>query len=238
MAWQRAQRLPACLGLVVLTWAWLILCTEACNFTFFPEQVNSQIGPRQMLSVNYGHSKDQLITDPVNERKSYEFSLTSRLVKPINPRLCRWLVSRNDRTDAYFPDNSVERFPLTPEHGLPKVRCMINPNTPGLPVTQFPMFTRNGALLPFRNAAIKKLPLCGDMFYFRAGTLLHFNGVVEAGTIKILECQAGTEQDSQDWVMHALFTVDCSGEIPSPTYITPEQKLRELTTHEDQQGVA
>jgi hypothetical protein len=47
------------------------------------------------------------------------------------------------------------------------------------------MFARNGAMMPVKNSMESKLPLCGDLFYFRKGTLLHFSGNLDAGTAKV-----------------------------------------------------
>lgn len=60
------------------------------------------------------------------------------LAEPVNPRLCRWHLVVNDRDDTYVDPNDIRRYPLTPTYGLPKVRCMLNPTTPGIPVDQFP----------------------------------------------------------------------------------------------------
>lgn len=50
------------------------------------------------------------------------------------------------------------------------------------------MFSRTGAIMPVRNSAEQKLPLCGDLFYFRTNTLLQFSGKLETGTVKVCMC--------------------------------------------------
>jgi len=181
-----------------------------CNFKFFPASVETDLGPRQMTILTDKLPKIQAFTDVISEKPMFSFSFVARLLKPINPRLCRWQLVLNHRTDTYINENDIRRFPLTSQYGLPTVRCMLNSKTPGVPVTQYPLFSRTGAIMPTRNSALQKLPLCGDLFYFRTNTLLHFSGACEDGMVKILECQSGTERDSQNYVMNSLFQVNCT----------------------------
>jgi len=92
---------------------------------------------------------------------------------------------------------------------------MLNPKTAGVPVEQFPYvyceliafacsmlsqhtllhelrmtsshskFDRNGVIMPSANSALKSMPLCGDLMFFRKFTLLQFSGHVDRGLIMV-----------------------------------------------------
>jgi len=46
-------------------------------------------------------------------------------------------------------------------------------------------FDRNGVIMPSANSALKSMPLCGDLMFFRKFTLLQFSGHVDRGLIMV-----------------------------------------------------
>jgi len=194
---------------------------SGCEFAFFPNTVNSQLGIKQMTVNRTSDVQTLLTSDPVQSVRVYTFKFVGRLMKALNPRLCRWVVTENKEMKLWFPENDITRKSLAKENGLPSVTCMMDEKTPGVTVSLYPKFARSGVIMPSANSAAQGLPLCGDLFWFRKRTLLMFDGVVEAGTIKILECQSGEEKDINDYVMFPLFQANCTATPPALVYPPP-----------------
>jgi hypothetical protein len=192
--------------------------------------------------ASQGSVETQFVEDPTTSRQAFTYSFVVRwegararlrgrgarsravprrqvrLLKPINPRLCRFLVTRNDRTDLFFPPNSIDRVPLSPDFQLPKTRCMLaNGTEEGAPIETFPKFSPGGVIGPVNSLALK-FPLCGDLYFFRRGTALKFSGEIDAGLVRILECQSGAPLDQNDYVMVPLWQADCTQVPRQPGY--------------------
>lgn len=150
----------------------------------------------------------QYVNNPIDSRSVFSYSIGIRVLKPVNPRLCRWRGVENEDESLWFNDDAFDRKPLTATNGFPSVRCMISRERDGTPVNMYPPFTRAGTLAPPYAMAGAK-PLCGDLFGFRAGTMLKLNGEIEVGVKKVLECQSGKEEDADQYVMVPLFQAEC-----------------------------
>eukprot|EP01006_Ploeotia_vitrea_P034454 TRINITY_DN65758_c0_g1_i1.p1 TRINITY_DN65758_c0_g1~~TRINITY_DN65758_c0_g1_i1.p1 ORF type:complete len:265 (-),score=89.97 TRINITY_DN65758_c0_g1_i1:159-929(-) len=222
---QRQPRLNKNTIVLTLTLTMLVLSTttttttrtEACEFTFFPHQVRTPDGVHQVASLLEGKVSTQLVRDVVSQNAAYTFEFKARLKDPINPRLCRYLVVRNDRSDLYFPSDDLKRKPLSKDYHMPEVRCMLNSEDSGPPVGQYPQFGRGGSLAN-PNSLSAAQPLCGHPFYFERYQLLRWTGTIPHGVIRILECQSGLPKDASDWVMVPLWQANCTGEVKWPGY--------------------
>ena len=107
------------------------------SFTYsFIVRLLSRFSPllSSVVSVYVGKCDSSLCT-------LVELSLLTRFFfceEPVNPRLCHWLLVKNEREDVHVPANDITRYPLNEQNGLPRTRCMLNPKTPGAPLGQFP----------------------------------------------------------------------------------------------------
>jgi hypothetical protein len=132
-----------------------------CRFTFYPKTIPSQNGDQQLTGALEGAVKTTPSTEPGRSRINYKYSFIMRLLsacpralprprppaaharcrccaEPINPRLCRWLVTSNTNPDVYYPQDDTTRKAWTPENGFDRLNCMLNPKVVGNPVNLFP----------------------------------------------------------------------------------------------------
>lgn len=180
-----------------------------CRITLFPHQVRTPEGVVQMTAEQLSDATFEYVDNPIASRTSYQYTIGVRLLKPINPRLCRWRGVENEDEGLWFNDDAFDRKALTVNNGFPAVRCMIDSRRDGTPVNFYPPFTRAGTLAPPTALAGTK-PLCGDLMGFRAGTMLKLTGEIEVGVTKVLECQSGKESDADQYVNVPLFQAQCN----------------------------
>jgi len=71
-------------SLLICTLLCMISLSEAdCKMTFFPNEINSPAGVRQMLSSKLGEIRQQTIGDPYDIRSKSKFNFAVQL-------LCKW----------------------------------------------------------------------------------------------------------------------------------------------------
>jgi hypothetical protein len=192
---RRSSSLVVTTGVILLMTTSVLLMmtaqhTHACEFTFYPNSINTPQGPLQMGLELVGPASSKFFEDEITARQDFVFAFTSRVRAAVNPRLCRYLVTENDNEKTKFDVEDTDRHNLSPEFGMPSARCMLNPNAPGDALTFYPKFSRAGALIPMNNKA-RVHPLCGDLFNFRKNQLLHFSGRIDLGLIRVSLSERG-----------------------------------------------